>query len=62
MLGLATTLIANEQARVLQPFPLTVPSLQNTCFFARLDSIIDNYFKTQYLNSFTKTFFQLSSF
>ena len=25
---------ANAQARVLQPFPATVPSLQNTCFLA----------------------------
>lgn len=31
---------ANAQARVLQPFPATVPSLQNTCFFARPDSDI----------------------
>ena len=26
---------ANAQARVLQPVPATIPSLQNTCFFAR---------------------------
>jgi len=31
---------ANAQARVLQPVPATVPSLQNTCFFARPDSVI----------------------
>ncbi len=29
---------ANAQARVLQPVPATVPTLQNTCFFARPDS------------------------
>jgi hypothetical protein len=29
------TMTANAQASVLQPFPATVPSLQNTCFCAR---------------------------
>ena len=33
-------LIPNAQARVLQLVPATVPSLQNTCFFARPDSAI----------------------
>jgi hypothetical protein len=31
---------ANAQARVLQPIPTTVPSLQNTCFFAYPDPAI----------------------
>jgi hypothetical protein len=28
------TLITNTQVRVLQPVPATIPSQQNTCFFA----------------------------
>jgi hypothetical protein len=36
---------ANAQARVLQLFPATVPSLQNTCFFATA-----HYFKTDKIN------------
>jgi hypothetical protein len=41
---------ANPQARVLQPIPATVPSLQNTCFLAYPDYPImttiplDDYF------------------
>ena len=31
---------ANARARVLQPVPATVPSLQNTCFFAHPDTAI----------------------
>jgi hypothetical protein len=31
------TRTSNARARVLQPIPATVPSLQNTCFFAYQD-------------------------
>ncbi len=31
---------ANARARILQPIPATIPSLQNTCFFAHSDSAI----------------------
>src|SRR5450759_2452534 len=34
------TRTSDAQARVLQPFPATVPALQNTCFFAYPDSAI----------------------
>jgi hypothetical protein len=33
-------MIASAQARVLQPFPATVPAMQNTCFFASPDIAI----------------------
>jgi hypothetical protein len=32
------TMIPDAQARVLQPIPATVPSLQNTCFFTNRTS------------------------
>ncbi len=47
---------ANAQARVLQPIPATVPSLQNTCFFANPDSAtltISSYHKKSYLFTWT---------
>jgi hypothetical protein len=31
---------SDAQARVLQPFPATVPAMQNTCFFASPDIAI----------------------
>jgi hypothetical protein len=37
---------SDARARVLKPLPATVPSLQNTCFFASPDSAIVTIFHT----------------
>jgi hypothetical protein len=39
-LACTNIMIANAQARVLQPFPATISSLQNTCFFAKTSPIL----------------------